>query len=155
MRLRKLAWIISQPQIHWRSLEHLLGNHYNICGSKLYKQVVSSQMFYHLQDHGNVVNDHQPLQIRVGCFNHRVVTLVAYKLEGGYESSSCNHNTLTTLRTSVNESLQMHFKVTVRNFHVLNACRWFPYRCSESFQCVVVVRWTGHLPFRLPYAISL
>ena len=30
-------------------------------------------------------------------------------------SSSYNHNTLTTLRTSVKESLQMHFKVAVRN----------------------------------------
>ena len=32
-------------------------------------------------------------------------------------SSSYNHNTLITLRTSVKESLQMHFKVAVRNFH--------------------------------------
>ena len=30
--------------------------------------------------------------------------------------SSYNHNTLTTLRSSVTEPLQMHFKVAVRNF---------------------------------------
>ena len=36
--------------------------------------------------------------------------------------------TLKTLRTSVGESLQMHFKVAVRNFHVkFNASRWFPH----------------------------
>ena len=34
-----------------------------------------------------------------------------------------NHNTLTTLRTSVKESLQMHFKVAVRDFHALDASR--------------------------------
>ena len=34
-------------------------------------------------------------------------------------SSSYNHNTLTTLRTSVNESLQMHFKVAVRTCMLL------------------------------------
>ena len=36
-------------------------------------------------------------------------------------SSSYNHNTLTTLRTSVKEPLQMHYKATVRNFHALNS----------------------------------
>ena len=74
------------------------------------------------------------LKKQVGCFNHRVVTTVADKLKRpGYErfalvlenncirqpnrqlpSSSYNHNTLTTLRTSMKESLQMHFKVAVR-----------------------------------------
>ena len=38
-------------------------------------------------------------------------------------SSSYNHNTLTTFRTSVKESLQMHFKVVVRTFHALNVTR--------------------------------
>ena len=38
-------------------------------------------------------------------------------------SSSYIHNTLTTLRTYVNESLQMHFKVAVRTFHAPNASR--------------------------------
>ena len=72
------------------------------------------------------------------CFNHRVVTLVADKLEKQYwvmagcwlkttcirqqerllPNSSYNHNTLTTLRTSVKGSLQMHFKAAVRRFHV-------------------------------------
>ena len=36
-------------------------------------------------------------------------------------SSSYNHNMLMTLRTSVKESLQMHFKIAVRNLHALNA----------------------------------
>ena len=37
-------------------------------------------------------------------------------------SSSYNHNTLITLRTSVTgESLQMYFKFAVRNFHTLQA----------------------------------
>ena len=64
------------------------------------------------------------LQKQVGCFNHRVVTLVAENWrDSGYESftlvlksncirqpkmplssSSYNHNTLTALRTSVRES---------------------------------------------------
>jgi len=35
--------------------------------------------------------------------------------QGAAASSSYNHNTLTTLRTSVKESLQMHFIVAVRN----------------------------------------
>ena len=34
-------------------------------------------------------------------------------------SSSYNHNTLTTLKTSVKESLQMHFKVAVRSLMLL------------------------------------
>ena len=38
-------------------------------------------------------------------------------------SSSYNHNTLTTFRTSVNESQQMHFKVVATTFHALNASR--------------------------------
>ena len=39
-------------------------------------------------------------------------------------SLSCNHNYApTTLRTSVKESLQVHFIVTVRNFHALNVTR--------------------------------
>ena len=48
--------------------------------------------------------------------------------------------------TMVMESLQMHFKVAVRNFHALNLTRWGNHRCYEGFQCIVVVRWTGQLP---------
>ena len=55
-------------------------------------------------------------------------------------SSSYNHNTLTTFTTSVRGSLQIHFKVTVRNF---SASRWFLHRCSEGCQYIAVVRWTG------------
>ena len=68
------------------------------------------------------------------CFNHRVVTLVADKLETERFTlvcktnwirqrkkqppcSSYNHN---TLRIIVKESLQMHFKVAVRGFDALN-----------------------------------
>ena len=53
-------------------------------------------------------------------------------------SSSYNHNTLTTLRTSVNESLQMHFKVAVRPFML-------PMQAGDSLtdiegcQCIHVV----------------
>jgi len=46
-------------------------------------------------------------------------------------------------------------QIAVRNFHALSASRWFPHRCSEGCQCIVVVRWTVHLPLGLPYAISL
>ena len=77
---------------------------------------------------------HFSLQKQVVCFNHRVVTMVADKLKGQWlwegcfgwlktylirqpnrqlPSSSYNHNTLTKLRTSVKDSLQMHFKVAV------------------------------------------
>ena len=45
------------------------------------------------------------LQKQVGCFNHGVVILAAYKLE--LPSLQPIFNTLTTLRTSVKESLQM------------------------------------------------
>ena len=62
----------------------------------------------------------------------RLVTVVAYKLErqwvwktncGNLRGSCPDHNRLTTIRTSVKESIQMHFKVVVRNFHALNASR--------------------------------
>ena len=46
------------------------------------------------------------------------VILKAYTEEPSY-----NHNTLITLRISVNELLQMHFKVVVRTFHVPNVSR--------------------------------
>ena len=94
------------------------------------------------------------LQKQLGCFNNRVVTLVAdIWRDSGYDrldalvlKTNCirqpkmhlpglsyNQNTLTTLRTSVNESLQMHFKVSAeRSFHVLNASRGIPHRCSEG-----------------------
>ena len=88
------------------------------------------------------------LQKQVGCFNHRVVTLVDSHYETNCirqpkrqpPSSSYNHNALTTCRTSVKESLQMHFKVAVKNFHALDASRCFPSRCSEGCQCIVAVR---------------
>ena len=75
-------------------------------------------------------------------------------------SSSYNHNTLTTLRTPVKESLQIHFKVAVRNFHGPNASKWYPQRISEGWWYALCVRWTEQLPFKLPfrfqaYAISL
>ena len=83
------------------------------------------------------------LQKQVGCFNLRVVTMVADEQRySGYDRFPCvwkNHNTPTTLRTSVKDSLQIHFKVLVRNFHVT---RWGNHGC---FQCIVVVRWTGKL----------
>ena len=57
------------------------------------------------------------LQKQVCCFNHQMVTLIADKLERYWFQvlshperlvlNSCNHNTLTTLR-SCEESLQMH-----------------------------------------------
>ena len=67
-------------------------------------------------------------------FNHRVVTLVmrgffgmetkSHKAAPEADSSSpYNHNTLTTLRTSMKESLQMHLKIAVRNFHGPDASR--------------------------------
>ena len=70
-------------------------------------------------------------------------------------SSPYNHNTLATLRTSMKESLQMHFNIAVRNFYGPDASRWFLHRCSEGYQCVVVVRWTWKLPLRLPFVISI
>ena len=67
-------------------------------------------------------------------------------------SSSYNHNTPTALKTSVKESLQMHFKVAVGNFHVI---RWRNQGCYEGIQCIVALRWTGKLSLGLPYAITL
>ena len=93
------------------------------------------------------------LQKPAGCFNCRVVTLLAYIQAGetltilwyGEDelhkpapeaSSSYNHNTLITLRTSVEEShvSQTHFKVE------LYALMQAGHRCSEGCQCDVVVR---------------
>ena len=51
--------------------------------------------------------------------------------------------------------IAMHFKIAVRTFHAPNASRWFPHRCSEDCQCIVVVRGTEQLPMELPYAIRL
>ena len=48
-------------------------------------------------------------------------------------SSSYNHNTLTTLRISVKESLQLHFKVAVRNFHALSAIVMIPSQVFWGF----------------------
>ena len=77
--------------------------------------------------------------------SHRVVAVVIYTSgrDSGYERFTlwCYH---THWQLLVKESLQMHFKV-----------RWFPHRGSEGCQCVVVVRWTGQLPFKLLYAISI
>ena len=89
------------------------------------------------------------LQKQVGCFNHKVVsyhscrqaeeTVVMRGLlmqlvsntavleincirqpNRQLPSSSYNHSTLTTLTTSVKESLQMHFQVAVKNYIVLS-----------------------------------
>ena len=49
----------------------------------------------------------------------------------------------------------MHFKVVVRSSHAPNAGRWFPHRCSEGCQCIVVVWWIGLPHLGLPYAIRL
>ena len=74
------------------------------------------------------------MQKQVSCFNYRVVTMLAYKLDRQWfclvwktsciwqperllPSSSYN---LTTLRTSVKESSQMHIKVVVL---LINASR--------------------------------
>ena len=58
--------------------------------------------------------------------------------------------------TMVMESLQMHFKVAVRNFHALNLTKWGNHRCYEGFQCIVVERWTAWAAaLGLPCAISL
>ena len=53
-------------------------------------------------------------------------------------SSSYNYSTLRTLRTSVNQSLQMHFEVAARTFKL-------PMQAGDSltdvdgFQCIHVV----------------
>ena len=80
-------------------------------------------------------------------------TICIRQLNRQLSSSSYNHNTLRSLRTSdsVKESLQMHFKVAVKNFYVT---RWGNQRCYECFQCIVVVRWTGKLYLGLLYAIT-
>ena len=57
---------------------------------------------------------------------------------------------------SVKALLQVYFKVTVRNLlPLMHASRWFFHRCFEGCQCVVVARWTGQLPIRFSYAVSL
>ena len=94
-------------------------------------------------------SSHACMHVLIVLTTDQMVTLVAYKLERRslwevcfgmsirqprkqLTSSSYNHNTLTTIRTSA-ESLQMHFKVALRNF-ALDASRWFPHRCSEGCQ---------------------
>ena len=65
--------------------------------------------------------------------------------------SSYNHNTLTAIRTPVKESLQMHFKVAVRNFHALYA---FPQRCLRvvSEFWLYKMKWT--VVSQVAYAIT-
>ena len=47
----------------------------------------------------------------------------------------------------VNCPIYSRLKKLLRNFHGLNTNRWFPHRCSEGCQYVVVVRWLhGQLP---------
>ena len=43
-----------------------------------------------------------------------------------------------------NISLQMHFKLAVRNFHASNTSRWFPQECWEV--AIVVGWWAGQFP---------
>ena len=83
---------------------------------------------------------------QVGCFNHRVVTMVADKLQrqwfalvletncirqpkGQLPSSPYNHNTLTTTRTSVKESLQMHSKLQLGGSQMFE-CLGFSVYCG-------------------------
>ena len=53
------------------------------------------------------------------------------------------------------KTLQMHFKVAVRNFYAFVVQAGDSLTDAEGCQCIVVVRWTGQLPFGLPYRISL
>ena len=55
--------------------------------------------------------------------------------QGAAAGSSYNHNTMTTLKTSVNHSLQMHFKFAVRSFHALEM------QAGDSVLKVVCVLW--------------
>ena len=111
--------------------------------------------------HKVTVPDSESVKCDSPTVAHRVVTLVAYKLERqllwevywykrlivqGNLRGSCsvylnNHDTLTTLRTSLKE--------------LVSTSRWYPHRCSEGCQYVVVVKWTGLLLLMFPYAISL
>ena len=109
------------------------------------------------------------LQKQVDCFNHRVVTLVADKLErqwlwevcfgiktnckrqpkGQLPSSSYNHDRVKSFITSVLPTLVYKFLTTTLK------CI-----CNDSFTdvlrvvSVIVVRWTGQLPIGLPYGTA-
>ena len=82
-------------------------------------------------------SSHACMHVLIVLTTDQMVTMVAYKLERQslwevcfgmsirqprkqLTSSSYNHNTLTTLRTSA-ESLQMHFKVALRNLLLMQA----------------------------------
>jgi len=93
-------------------------------------------------------------------FNHRLVTLVTDKLERQWLrerfalvlKTNCIRKPSEHLWEDITNALQSYSKELLCCY---SASRWFPHRCSEGCQCSVVVRWTGQLPFGLPYAISL
>ena len=58
-------------------------------------------------------------------------------------SSSYNHKTLTTLRTSVKGVITNALQCCCEELSCCSCNRWFPHRCSEGCQCVVVVRLTA------------
>ena len=134
-----------------------------------YLQCNVSQKWKQLAKH-NCINDytgiHRYYTTRTSCCNHRVVTMVADKLERQWlwqvalvlktncirqpkrklASSSYNHNTLTILRTSVRgvitNSLQSYSKELIM---LLNGSRWFPHVCSEGWllYCGCKMNWAG------------
>ena len=103
-----------------------------------------------------VIGNYHPLQTTITITSNSSCFEVKCAMEDNgvrqperqLHSSLHNHTTLMTIRTSE----EVHFN---RNFHTLNASRWFPHRCSKACQCVVVGRLTGQPPLMLLYGISL
>ena len=108
-----------------------------------------------------LISTYSTLQKQVGCFNHRVVTMVADKLErqwlwevhSWYLKLIAQGNPIGSypvhLTTTIHWQCSEHLWGVVTN--VLHSCskelviRWEKHRCYEGFQCIVVVRWTGQL----------
>ena len=69
-------------------------------------------------------------------------------------SSSYNHNTLATHRKpSEPEGITCLHEASYCSLKCI--CNGSFHRCSEGYQCIVVVRGTGQKPLTLPYASSL
>ena len=97
------------------------------------------------------------------CFNHRVITLIANKLERqllwevyfGMEDHLCKATwegaaqfilqpQCTENPQNIWQKLQkMHFKVAVRNFAALDASRWFPNVLRLSVCCGCNTNWAA------------
>ena len=103
------------------------------------------------------------ITLYVQIFHTCMVIMFADKWRDSVHKLECNYNQkpyhlaktkLECMWSSAETRTWNHYKIAVRNFHALNASRWFPHRHSKNCQCLVVVRWAGQLALGLPYTFN-